>query len=83
MQARWHACHAGVKGATALSQASITGGAISGVACLITRRHPQDPSKFLMDFDLALMLTPTLLLGVSCGERTILLPGSVHVDSAF
>lgn len=56
-----------VKGATALSQASITGGAMSGVACLLLRRHPLDESKTLIDFDLALMLTPVLLLGVSVG----------------
>ncbi|KAK9808079.1 hypothetical protein WJX73_003368 [Symbiochloris irregularis] len=56
-----------VKGATALSQASITGGALSGVACLLLRRHPLNPSKHLIDFDLALMLTPMLLLGVSMG----------------
>lgn len=62
--------HAGVKGATALSQASITGGAMSGVACLLLRRHPLDESKTLIDFDLALMLTPVLLLGVSVGKHT-------------
>ena len=63
---------AGVKGATALSQASIAGGAVSGVACLMTRRHPLHPSKSLIDYDLALMLAPVLLLGVSVGMSPLL-----------
>ena len=57
----------GVKGAIALSQAVIAGGAVAGVAVTLHRKHPHDPSKPLMDFDIALMLLPFQLLGVSVG----------------
>lgn len=57
----------GVKGAIALSQAVIAGGAVAGVAVTLHRKHPHDPSKPLMDFDIALMLLPFQLLGVSIG----------------
>ena len=63
----WWCCVAGVKGAIALSQAVIAGGAIAGVAVTLHRKHPHDPSKPLMDFDIALMLLPFQLLGVSIG----------------
>ena len=58
---------AGVKGAMALSQAVIAGGAIAGVAVTLHKKHPHDPARPLMDFDIALMLLPFLLLGVSLG----------------
>ena len=57
----------GLKGAIALSQAVIAGGAVAGVAVTLRRTHPSDPSKPLMDFDIALMLLPFQLLGVSIG----------------
>ncbi|CAK0779361.1 hypothetical protein CVIRNUC_004754 [Coccomyxa viridis] len=56
-----------VKGAMALSQAVIAGGAIAGVAVTLHKNHPHDPARPLMDFDIALMLLPFLLLGVSLG----------------
>ncbi|KAK9808711.1 hypothetical protein WJX72_002354 [[Myrmecia] bisecta] len=56
-----------IKGSTAMSQAVITGGALAGVAYQVFKRHPLDPSKPLIDYTLALMLTPVLLLGVSIG----------------
>ena len=56
-----------MKGATALSQAVIGGGALAGVAVSLHKRHPYDPTKPLIDFDLALMLLPVILLGVSVG----------------
>ncbi|KAK9843827.1 hypothetical protein WJX81_007905 [Elliptochloris bilobata] len=56
-----------IKAATALSQATITGGAIAGVALSLRRRSPIDPSEPILDFPLALMLTPMLLLGVAVG----------------
>ncbi len=59
--------HAGVKGAAALSQAVIAGGALAGVGVTLHKKHPYDPSKPLIDFDLALMLLPVILLGVSVG----------------
>ena len=57
----------GLKGAIALSQAVIAGGAVAGVAVTLRRTHPSDPSQPLMDFDIALMLLPFQLLGVSIG----------------
>ena len=57
----------GVKGAIALSQAVIAGGAVAGVAATLHKKHPHDPSRPLMDFDIALMLLPFQLLGVSIG----------------
>ena len=51
----------------ALSQAVIAGGAIAGVAVTLHKKHPHDPARPLMDFDIALMLLPFLLLGVSLG----------------
>ena len=57
----------GLKGSIALSQAVIAGGAVAGVAVTLRRTHPSDPSKPLMDFDIALMLLPFQLLGVSIG----------------
>lgn len=53
--------------ATALSQAVITGGALGSVAYSITRQHPRDPGRPLVDWDLALPICPGLLLGVSTG----------------
>ncbi len=61
---------AGLKGSTAMSQAVITGGAIAGVAVTFTKRHPLDSSLPLIDFQLALVLTPVLLFGTSIGGRS-------------
>ena len=45
----------------------ITGGAVASVLISLASRHPFDPAKPLLDFDMALMLTSPLLLGVSVG----------------
>ena len=72
---QWDAAHiggtilTGVKGATALSQAVIAGGNLAGVGVALTRCHPCKPGTPLIDFDLALVLTPILLLGVAVGEQ--------------
>ena len=47
--------------------AVITGGATASVAIAVFGRHPADPGKPLLDYDVALMLTPVILLGVSIG----------------
>lgn len=52
----------------------IAGGAIAGVAVTLQKRHPYDPSRPLIDFDLALMLLPVVLLGVSMGAALPLFP---------
>ena len=58
---------AGIKGATALSQATIAGGAIAGVSLSLRRRSPVDPTQPILNLPLALIFTPVLLLGVSIG----------------
>ncbi len=57
----------GLKGSIALSQAVVAGGATSGVAIALHEKHPHDPSKPLIDFDIALMLLPLQLLGLALG----------------
>ena len=57
-----------IKGATALSQAAITGAGLSGVGCLLTRAHPLKPGEPLINFQIALLLAPFLLIGVGIGE---------------
>lgn len=59
---------AGLKGSTALSQAVVTGGACAGFMYSSCKRHPDDHEQSLVDFDLALILTPMLLLGITAGE---------------
>jgi hypothetical protein len=43
------------------------GGAFAALLCGLFQRHPIDPSQPLVDLDLALVLTPLLLLGVTLG----------------
>lgn len=43
------------------------GGALGAVACTAGQRHPHDASKPLIDWRLALVLTPMLLLGCTTG----------------
>ena len=59
---------AGLKGSTALSQAVVTGGALAGFVYSSSKRHPDDHEHSLIDFDLALILTPMLLLGITAGK---------------
>ena len=66
MRATWCVC-AGLKGSTALSQAVVTGGALAGFMYSSCKRHPDDHEQSLVDFDLALILTPMLLLGITAG----------------
>ena len=40
------------------------------------KRHPVDPSRPLIDYNLSLMLLPALLLGVSVGESVSTSPAS-------
>lgn len=35
-----------------------------------SKRHPDDQEQSLIDFDLALILTPMLLLGVTAGKAS-------------
>jgi hypothetical protein len=58
----------GLKTSTGLSQAAIVGGSLTGLVFNLCMRHPWDPSRPLVDLDVALVLTPALLLGVSAGE---------------
>ena len=57
-----------MKDATALSQAVITGGAVAGTLFALFQKHPKKPELPLIQFDLALVLIPSLLLGTSIGK---------------
>lgn len=59
----------GLKDSTALSQAAITAGALLSVTFNVSKVHPADATACLIDFDLALMLTPIILVGVTIGEH--------------
>jgi hypothetical protein len=58
---------AALKSSTALSQAVITGGAIASVSFNVWKRHPDNPQVPLIDFQLVLVFTPVLLMGVNAG----------------
>lgn len=58
----------GVKDSAAISQAIITGGALAGASFALFQAHPLRVHQPLIDFDLALLLIPSLLLGTSIGE---------------
>lgn len=58
-----------IKEATVLSQAAIAGGALSGAAFALFRGHPADGRMPLLDFRMALVLMPVLLLGTSVGAH--------------
>ena len=60
-------CLAALKGSTALSQAVVAGGAFAGFMYSSFKRHPDDNDKSLIDYALALILTPMLLLGITAG----------------
>lgn len=55
------------KAATALSQCAIAGGAVGAVACCVARSHPQQPAAPLINYDLALLLLPPVLVGAGAG----------------
>lgn len=57
----------GIKSATGLSQAVIAAAGLGALAFSLRRPHPLLPWRPMIDFSLALVLTPALLLGVSGG----------------
>lgn len=62
--------HGGAAGACcqgAYRPAPLQGGALGAVACTGRQRHPLDAARPLVDWRLALVLTPTLLLGCTTG----------------
>ena len=62
-----------IKEATVLSQAAIAGGALSGAAFALFRGHPEETRMPLLDFRMALVLMPVLLLGTSVGAHALTL----------
>lgn len=60
-----------IKEATVLSQAAIAGGALSGALFALFRGHPDDARMPLLDFRIALVLMPVLLLGTSVGAHAL------------
>ena len=49
------------------------GAGLSGVGFLLTQQHPLDPTLQLINFDIALVLAPFLLLGVGLGTSPLVL----------
>ena len=71
--------HADVEDAGALSAAVIAGGSLAGVGVALLARHPDFCDQPLIDFELALILLPVVLLGVSVGEPVLHPPAcAVH-----
>jgi len=55
------------KSAAALSNFMILGGSIANVGWNFIQEHPHHPGHPLVDFDVALLLQPNMLLGISLG----------------
>lgn len=55
------------KSAAALSNFMILGGSMATVGWNIQQEHPHHPGHPLVDFDVALLLQPNILLGISIG----------------
>lgn len=56
-----------LKTASSFSAFMVTGGSIANVGCNLFVRNPKSGGKTLIDFDLALLSEPCMLLGVSIG----------------
>eukprot|EP01025_Chloroclados_australasicus_P003060 TRINITY_DN10705_c0_g3_i5.p1 TRINITY_DN10705_c0_g3~~TRINITY_DN10705_c0_g3_i5.p1 ORF type:complete len:587 (+),score=69.70 TRINITY_DN10705_c0_g3_i5:168-1928(+) len=56
-----------MKSSTGLSQVVVTGGAIASVTFNLFQSHPSCKGRALIDFELSLILTPTILFGISLG----------------
>ncbi|ESQ29256.1 hypothetical protein EUTSA_v10023449mg [Eutrema salsugineum] len=56
-----------LKTASSFSAFMVTGGSVANVGCNLFVRNPKSGGKTLIDFDLALLLEPCMLLGVSIG----------------
>ena len=56
-----------VKSAAALSQSCVAGGCIGGTLYSFMQRHPHDQERPVMDYNLALVLMPALVQGISFG----------------
>ena len=72
---------ADVKDSAAISQAIITGGAVAGASFALFQVHPSRSNQPLIDFDLALLLIPSLLLGTSIGKLAFSVSCTSHACS--
>lgn len=64
------------KTSAALSNIMILGGSLAVLAWNIQQTHPFSPGKPLIDYDVALLLNPNMLLGISIGVFcNIMFPG--------
>lgn len=45
----------------------MTGGSIASVCMLFKQHHPEKPGACIIDFDIALVTAPALLIGVELG----------------
>ena len=61
--------HADVEAAGALSAAVIAFGSLAGIGVTLLARHPTFEDQPVIDFDLAIILLPVVLLGVSVGAN--------------
>ncbi|KAL4512562.1 hypothetical protein ABPG72_020399 [Tetrahymena utriculariae] len=71
-----------VKEATFLSYPILLGGVLSNVILLIFQRHPKK-DKPIIDFDLALILVPTILLGTVLGVLMNIIISEIILSSVF
>ncbi|KAH9323312.1 hypothetical protein KI387_017951 [Taxus chinensis] len=51
----------------AISAFMVLGGSVANVICYVPRRHPEFDGEPLIDYDIALLLQPNMLLGISLG----------------
>ncbi len=58
---------------------AIAGGSLASLSFNLAQHHPWDPTRPLVDLDLAVVLTPALLLGVSVGEALARVLGAYGV----
>ncbi|KAL4483024.1 hypothetical protein ABPG74_019050 [Tetrahymena malaccensis] len=71
-----------VKEATFLSYPILLGGVLSNVILLISQRHPKK-DKPIIDFDLALILVPTILVGTVLGVMMNIIISEIILSSFF
>ena len=68
----------GLTGSAALSQALIACGTAGATAYSLLHRHPWDSSRPLIDYSLAVVLMPAMILGITVGSLlNLILPALI------
>ena len=57
----------GVRAAIPLSHATIAAGSLAAIILALPKKHPLHPSRPLIDFQIVLLMMPSLLLGTMLG----------------